>query len=62
MRRIARRVPGFVGAVVAVSKDGRHGGAAVGWRFEYSMASGDGAVATVAVNPLNVSPDAGSKF
>lgn len=56
VRRIAHRVPGFVGAVVAVSKDGRHGGAAHGWRFQYSVACGGGAVATVTVEPLRVGP------
>ncbi|KAL4859390.1 Protein strawberry notch 1 [Chlorella vulgaris] len=40
VRRIVRHVPDFVGALVAVSKDGRHGGAAHGWQFAYSVASG----------------------
>lgn len=54
--RIARRVPGYVGAVVAVSRDGRHGAAAHGWQFMYSVVSpaSGGQVETVAVEPLIV--------
>lgn len=53
--RIARRAPGFVGAVVAVSADGRHGGAAHGWTFRYSVAGGGegGGVRVVEVPPLD---------
>ena len=56
VRRIARRVPSYVGAVVAVSRDGRHGAAAHGWTFVYSVASGGsgGRVETVQVEPLQV--------
>lgn len=56
VRRIARRVPTYVGAVVAVSRDGRHGAAAHGWQFAYSVASAasGGRVETVAVEPLGM--------
>ncbi len=56
VRRIARRVPSYVGAVVAVSKDGRIGAAAHGWTFVYSIASNTtgGVVQTVTVLPLDV--------
>ncbi len=59
MRRIARRADGFVGAVVAVSVDGRHGGAASGWEFRYSVAAegGGGSVQTVVVPPLQALPE-----
>lgn len=35
--RIARKFPDFVGAVVAVNKNGVHAGACHGWTFEYSV-------------------------
>lgn len=57
IRRIARRVPSFTGAVVAVSRDGRHGGAAHGWKFRYSVARGSGGgvhVEVVEVEPLTM--------
>ncbi|KAL4431064.1 hypothetical protein ABPG75_006320 [Micractinium tetrahymenae] len=56
VRRIARRVPSYVGAVVAVSKDGRYGAAAHGWKFVFSVASAasSGQVETIAVEPLAV--------
>lgn len=58
VRRIARRRPSYVGAVVAVSNDGRHGGAAHGWRFQYSFASPatGGEVVVVDVPPLALEP------
>jgi N4-(beta-N-acetylglucosaminyl)-L-asparaginase len=34
--RIARKVPGYVGAVFAVDVRGRHAGACFGWEFKYS--------------------------
>lgn len=34
--RIARRVPGYVGAVFAVDKHGNHGAACFGWQFTYA--------------------------
>lgn len=57
VRRIVKHVPAFVGALVAVSKDGRHGGAAHGWQFVYSVASGasGGVVETVEINPIDSS-------
>jgi N4-(beta-N-acetylglucosaminyl)-L-asparaginase len=56
MRRIARRVPSFVGAVVAVSKDGRHAGACYGWNFTYSVASAEtlGRIETITVEPVEM--------
>nr|VDD39486.1 unnamed protein product [Brassica oleracea] len=35
--RIARKFPDFVGAVVAVDKNGSHAGACHGWTFQYSV-------------------------
>ncbi|XP_015578890.1 probable isoaspartyl peptidase/L-asparaginase 3 isoform X2 [Ricinus communis] len=37
--RIARKFPGFVGAVFAVNKNGVHAGACHGWTFQYSVRS-----------------------
>ncbi|KAI9081380.1 hypothetical protein K1719_036643 [Acacia pycnantha] len=37
--RIARRFPDFVGAVVAINKNGEHAGACHGWTFRYSVRS-----------------------
>lgn len=37
--RIARKFPGFVGAVVALNKKGEHAGACYGWTFKYSVRS-----------------------
>lgn len=37
--RIARKFPGFVGAVFAVNKNGSHAGACYGWTFQYSVRS-----------------------
>lgn len=35
--RIARKFPDFIGAVVAVNKNGIHAGACHGWTFQYSV-------------------------
>ena len=43
IRRIAHRVDGYVGAVVALSKDGSHGAAAAGWKDQFSYAYRDSA-------------------
>ncbi|KAL5569855.1 hypothetical protein UlMin_026430 [Ulmus minor] len=37
--RIARKFPGFVGAVFAINKKGAHAGACHGWTFQYSVRS-----------------------
>ncbi|KAK7259756.1 hypothetical protein RIF29_25369 [Crotalaria pallida] len=37
--RIARKFPGFLGAVVALNKKGEHAGACHGWTFKYSVKS-----------------------
>ncbi|KAK2994676.1 hypothetical protein RJ640_026155 [Escallonia rubra] len=37
IQRIARKYPGFVGAVFAVDKNGVHAGACHGWTFQYSV-------------------------
>lgn len=39
--RIARKFPDFVGAVVAVDKNGSHAGACYGWTFQYSVQNPD---------------------
>ncbi|PPS07476.1 hypothetical protein GOBAR_AA13176 [Gossypium barbadense] len=39
--RIARKFPDFMGAVVAINKDGVHAGACHGWTFQYSVRSPD---------------------
>lgn len=56
MGRMARRRPGYVGAVVAASTDGRHGAAACGWTFAYSVVSPGtgGKVRVVQVPPLQL--------
>ncbi|KAI4332807.1 hypothetical protein L6164_017686 [Bauhinia variegata] len=35
--RIAKKFPGFLGAVVAINKKGEHAGACHGWTFKYSV-------------------------
>lgn len=35
--RIAGKFPDFIGAVVAVNKNGIHAGACHGWTFQYSV-------------------------
>lgn len=59
VRRIARRVRRYVGAVVAVNLRGEHGGACHGWEFSYAHASPltGGAAAVVAVQPLDAWPE-----
>lgn len=54
VRRIARRVQGYVGAVVAVNRDGQHGAAAHGWTFSYAHASPStgGRARVVQVDPI----------
>lgn len=37
VRRINRKYPAYVGAVVAVDRSGRHGGACHGWNFTYAV-------------------------
>ena len=37
VRRIAKRFPEYVGAVVAVDKTGQHAGACHGWSFTYAV-------------------------
>ncbi|XP_019058623.1 PREDICTED: probable isoaspartyl peptidase/L-asparaginase 3 isoform X2 [Tarenaya hassleriana] len=39
--RITRKFPDFVGAVVAVNKNGSHAGACHGWTFQYSVRDPD---------------------
>ena len=60
IRRIATRVPSYVGAVIAVDKKGRMGAACFGWTFKYSYrdASLD-EPAVVTVEPLNLDDGAG---
>ena len=56
VRRMARHRPGYVGAVVAASRDGSHGAAAFGWSFAYSVVSPatGGRVQVVQVAPLQL--------
>lgn len=58
VRRIARRFPSYVGAFVAVDREGRIGAAAYGWTFKYSYrdASLDD-VMVVTVEPLTLSDE-----
>jgi N4-(beta-N-acetylglucosaminyl)-L-asparaginase len=59
VRRIARRVPGYVGAVFAVNKAGYHGAACYGWQFQYAYQDAKSAgVQVVTVNPLPPPPPA----
>lgn len=54
--RIARKFPDFVGAVVAINKNGVHAGACYGWTFQYSVRSpGMEDVEVFTVQPLNSS-------
>ena len=55
LRRVRRGAGPFQGALVTLSADGGHGGAAVGWVFTYSVASAasGGHVDVVEVPPLN---------
>ena len=39
--RIARKFPDFMGAVVAIDKNGVHAGACHGWTFQYSVRNPD---------------------
>ncbi|OMO98211.1 Peptidase T2, asparaginase 2 [Corchorus olitorius] len=41
MSRITRKFPDFMGAVVAIDKNGVHAGACHGWTFQYSVRSPD---------------------
>lgn len=55
IKRMARRVPGYVGAVFAVDKEGSHGGACHGWDFQYAFRDGRSeAVEVVEVKPLSL--------
>lgn len=58
VRRIARRYPSYVGALIAVDKEGRIGAAAHGWTFKYSYrdASLDD-VMVVIVEPLTMAEE-----
>lgn len=40
VRRIIGKYPAYVGAVVAVDRIGRHGGACHGWNFNYAVRDG----------------------
>lgn len=51
--RIARKVPGYVGAVFAVDVRGRHAGACFGWEFKYSYKTKSSeTVQVVTVQPI----------
>ena len=53
VRRIARRVPGYVGAVIALDRDGNHAAACHGWTFRYAYRDADsGGVQVVTVDPI----------
>ncbi|KAK4796019.1 hypothetical protein SAY86_028345 [Trapa natans] len=41
MSRIARKYPDFMGAVIAINREGVHAGACHGWTFQYSVRSTD---------------------
>ncbi|XVF54926.1 hypothetical protein PTKIN_Ptkin05aG0220000 [Pterospermum kingtungense] len=41
IKRIARKFPDFMGAVVAIDRNGVHAGACHGWTFQYSVRSAD---------------------
>jgi N4-(beta-N-acetylglucosaminyl)-L-asparaginase len=55
VRRVARRVEGYVGAVVVVDRDGNHGAACHGWTFRYAVRGGGrgGAAAEVVEVPCS---------
>lgn len=54
IRRIVRVYPDYVGALVAVDRFGRHGAAAHGWNFSYSVRSSQmDEVEVIEVAPLD---------
>lgn len=60
IRRMVQVYPDYVGAVVALDRFGRHGAAAHGWNFSYSVRSSQmDHVQVIAVVPLemHLSPD-----
>lgn len=53
--RIAKRVPGYVGALVAVDKQGNIGAACFGWNFTYAYRNPESrGVQVVEVAPLKI--------
>ena len=50
--RIIDRVPTYIGAVVALSHNGQHAGAAYGWEFTYSVRDSSSDVRLIKVAPL----------
>lgn len=53
VRRIAKRVPGYVGAVIALDRDGNHAAACHGWTFRYAYRDADSdGVQVVTVDPI----------
>ncbi|PNY27682.1 isoaspartyl peptidase/L-asparaginase 3, partial [Tolypocladium capitatum] len=58
VRRMLAKYPRLQAGLVAVDREGRHGGAASGWTFTYAFRGGDMAEAEeVTVEPLNESSD-----
>ncbi|XP_004364899.2 aspartylglucosaminidase [Capsaspora owczarzaki ATCC 30864] len=57
LRRIAKFYPNYLGALVAVNKQGQFGGAAHGWNFSYSVRNSTMSDVTVfSVTPLDAKP------
>jgi len=55
IERIARRVPSYRGALVALDASGRHGAACFGWNFTYSYRDADSKeIQVVGVAPLEL--------
>ncbi|CAL5223730.1 g6289 [Coccomyxa viridis] len=52
VQRIARHYPTYIGAVVAVDDRGRHGAAAHGWTFEYTVRSHTQNTTVYKVDPI----------
>ena len=52
IQRIARHYPSYIGAVVAVDDRGKHGAAAHGWTFEYTVRSRTQNTTVYKVDPI----------
>ena len=54
IQRIIRHYPSYVGALVAVDHQGRHGAAAHGWKFEYAAKSQSHNTTVFTVGPIGL--------
>lgn len=54
IQRIVRFYPAYVGAVIAIDSRGRHGAAAHGWTFEYTVRSASQNATVYKVAPVGL--------